>query len=124
MLLAYKKHVFFEFQPTHSSAAVCEMFRGFSGYIQADAHPIDALFRGDAADDGAASPVEVACWVRLADVFGKPLSPASPSDEGFLRVRKLYELDHAWSKLPPSARLQNRRTVLAPLVDEFFQCSE
>src|SRR6185369_15870402 len=45
------------------SAAVCEMFRGFSGYIQADAHAIyDALFRGDAVGDGAAPPIEVACW--------------------------------------------------------------
>ena len=42
-------HVFFEFQPKHTSAAVCAMFRGFPGYIQADAHAIyDALFRGDA----------------------------------------------------------------------------
>jgi transposase len=42
--LADKKHIFFEFQPKHTSAAVCEMFRGFSGYIQADAHTIyDAL---------------------------------------------------------------------------------
>ncbi len=49
--MADKKHIFFEFQAKHTSAAVCEMFRGFSGYIQADAHAIyDALFRGDAVD--------------------------------------------------------------------------
>lgn len=44
--------LFFEFPAKHSSTAVCEMFRGFSGYIQADAHAIyHALFRGDAVDD-------------------------------------------------------------------------
>ncbi|HYQ00928.1 MAG TPA: transposase, partial [Polyangiaceae bacterium] len=57
VVLADKKHVFVEFQPKHTSAAVCEMFRGFSGYIQADAHAIyDALFRGDAVEDGADPP--------------------------------------------------------------------
>ncbi len=49
VVLADKDHVFFEYQPKHTSAAVCEMFRGFSGYIQADAHAIyDAVFRGEA----------------------------------------------------------------------------
>ena len=49
VVLADRDHVFFEFQPKHTSAAVCEMFRGFSGYIQADAHVIyDAVFRGEA----------------------------------------------------------------------------
>lgn len=122
VVLADKKHVFFEFQPKHTSAAVCEMFRGFSGYIQADAHAIyDALFRGDAVDNGAAPPVEVACWSHArrrlweAAVSGFPVGR-----EGLLRVRRLYELDQAWTKLPPSARLQKRKTVLAPFVDEFF----
>ncbi|HET9929411.1 MAG TPA: transposase, partial [Polyangiaceae bacterium] len=63
VVLADKKHVFFEYQPKHTSAAVCEMFRGFSGYIQADAHAIyDALFRGEAVDDESVPPTEVACW--------------------------------------------------------------
>ena len=48
-MLADQDHVFFEYQPKHTSAAVCEMFRGFKGYIQADAHCVyDALYRGDA----------------------------------------------------------------------------
>ena len=60
--MADKKHIFFEFQAKNTSAAVCEMFRGFSGYIQADAHAIyDALFRGDAVEEGIAPPIEVAC---------------------------------------------------------------
>ena len=49
VVLADQDHVFFEYQPKHTSAAVCEMFRGFKGYIQADAHCVyDALYRGDA----------------------------------------------------------------------------
>jgi transposase len=123
VVLADKKHVFFEFQPKHTSAAVCEIFRGFSGYIQADAHAIyDALFRGDAVDTGAAPPIEVACWAHARRrLWEAAVSGFAVGREGLLRIRKLYELDQAWSKLPPSVRLQNRKTVLAPFVDEFFQ---
>jgi transposase len=122
VVLADKKHVFFEFQPKHTSAAVCEMFRGFSGYIQADAHAIyDALFRGDAVEEGDAPPIEVACWSHARRrLWEAAVSGFAVGREGLLRVRKLYELDQAWSKLPPSARLQKRKTVLAPFVDEFF----
>jgi len=122
VVLADKKHVFFEFQPKLTSAAVCEMFRGFSGYIQADAHAIyDALFRGDAVEDGADPPIEVACWSHARRrLWEAAVSGFAVGREGLLRVRKLYELDQAWSKLPPATRLQKRKSILAPLVDEFF----
>jgi hypothetical protein len=122
VVLADKKHIFFEFQPKHTSAAVCEMFRGFSGYIQADAHAIyDALFRGDAVEDGATPPIEVACWSHARRrLWEAAVSGFSVGREGLLRVRKLYEVDQAWSKLPPATRLQKRKAVLKPLVDEFF----
>jgi transposase len=123
VVLADKKHIFFEFQAKHTSAAVCEMFRGFSGYIQADAHAIyDALFRGDAVDDGAEPPSEVACWSHVRRRFWEAaVSGFAVGREGLLRIRNLYQLDQAWSDLPPAARLQKRKTVLAPLVGEFFQ---
>jgi hypothetical protein len=123
VVLADKKHVFFEFQPKHTSAAVCEMFRGFSGYIQADAHAIyDALFRGDAVDDARDAPTEVACWSHVRRRFWEAaVSGFAVGREGLLRIRKIYELDQAWSKLPPATRLQKRKTVLEPFVTEFFE---
>jgi hypothetical protein len=122
VVLADKKHIFFEFQAKHSSAAVCEMFRGFSGYIQADAHAIyDALFRGDAVDDPTSAPVEVACWSHARRRFWEAaVCGFAVGREGLLRTRKLYELDQSGAALPPSARLHKRQTVLRPLVNEFF----
>jgi transposase len=64
VVLADKDHVFFEYQPRHTSDAVCAMFKGFQGYIQADAHCVyDALFRGEAVGDDEKPPDEVACRV-------------------------------------------------------------
>ncbi|HMI82533.1 MAG TPA: transposase [Polyangiaceae bacterium] len=68
--LADKDHVFLDFQPKHTSLTVWNMFKGFSGYIQADAHVIyDALFKG-APPEGAEEkpgergppPTEVGCF--------------------------------------------------------------
>jgi hypothetical protein len=123
VVLADRKHIFFEFQAKHTSAAVCEMFRGFSGYIQADAHAIyDALFRGEAVDEESEAPTEVACWSHVRRRFWEAaVSGFALGREGLLRIRKLYQLDQTWNDLPPAARLQKRKTVLAPLVSEFFE---
>jgi transposase len=124
VVLADQDHVFFEFQPKHTSAAVCEMFRGFSGYIQADAHAIyDAIFRGDArVNEDDKPPLEVGCWSHCrrkaweAAVVAK--DPAAR--EALLRMRKLFDLEKKWADLAPAQRHARRQLVSRPLLDEFF----
>lgn len=122
VVLADKKHIFFEYHPKHTSAAVCDMLRGFSGYIQADAHVIyDALFRGDAVDDASEPPTEVGCWGHGRRRFWEAaVCGFAVGREGLLRIRKLCKLDASWSGLPPATRRVRRQTLLKPLVDEFF----
>jgi transposase len=124
VVLADKDHVFFEFQAAHTSEAVCKMFRGFSGYIQADAHVIyDAVFRGEARvgpDDEA--PKEVGCWSHCrrraweAAVVAKDPS----AREALLRMRKLFELEAQCKHLAPAQRHARRQLVSRKLVDDFF----
>ena len=64
-----RDHVFFEYTPRETSAAVGEMFKGFSGYVQADAKSVhDILFRpppedppDDSGDADRAERTEVSC---------------------------------------------------------------
>jgi transposase len=124
VVLADRDHVFFEFQAKHTSAAVCEMFRGFTGYIQADAHAIyDAIFRGEARASGDDKPpLEVGCWSHCrrkaweASVVAK--EPAAR--EALLRMRKLFELEDEWKHLAPAQRHARRQLVSRRLVDDFF----
>ena len=124
VVLADRDHVFFEYQTKHTSAAVCEMFRGFSGYIQADAHAIyDAIFRGEARDsEEDPPPKEVGCWSHCrrraweAAVVAK--EPAAR--EALLRIRALFELEAQWADLPPAQRHDRRQLASRPLVDDFF----
>jgi len=124
VVLADQDHVFFEFQPKHTSAAVCEMFRGFSGYIQADAHAIyDAIFRGEArasADDKP--PLEVGCWshCRRKSWEAATVAKDPAAREALLRMRKLFDLEEEWAHLAPAQRYARRQLVSRPLVDDFF----
>lgn len=128
VVLADQDHVFFEYQREHTSKAVCEMFRGFSGYIQADAHAIyDALFRGEArvnADDDA--PTEVGCLAHCRRRFWEAatVTKDAAAREGLLRLRAIFELEAGWSGLAPKQRHDRRQLHLRPLVDDFFAWAE
>jgi transposase len=124
VVLADQDHVFFEFQRAHTSKAVCEMFRGFSGYIQADAHAIyDAVFRGEAranADDDA--PTEVGCLAHCRRRFWEAatVTKDDAAREGLLRLRAIFKLEEEWAGLAPKQRHELRQRHARPLVDDFF----
>jgi transposase len=124
VVLADRDHVFFEYQPRHTSAAVCEMFRGFSGYIQADAHAIyDAIFRGEArASDDDDLPKEVGCWSHCRrKAWEAAVAVNDPAArEALLRMRALFELEEQWADLAPAQRHARRQLASRPLVDDFF----
>jgi transposase len=128
VVLADQDHVFFEYQTKHTSAAVCEMFRGFSGYIQADAHAIyDAVFRGEARagpDDDA--PTEVGCWshCRRKAWEAAVVAKEPVAREALLRIRKLFDFEAEWTDLPPAERHARRQAICRPLVDDFFAWSQ
>ncbi|WP_438010389.1 IS66 family transposase [Sorangium sp. So ce321] len=128
VVLADKDHVFFEYQPKHTSAAVCEMFRGFSRYIQADAHAIyDALFRGTPPRGGAADgerrppPTEVGCWSHCRTNFWEAaVCKHELGVDGLRRINALFAADRALADLAPVQRKVRRDAVVRPLVDAFF----
>ena len=124
VILADKDHVFFEFKKKHTSQAVCEMFRGFSGYILADAHCIyDALYRGDAlASPDDKPPLEVGCWSHARRKFWEAAvaSKDPPAREALLRMHALFELEERWASLSPHQRHARRQITSRPVVDDFF----
>ena len=124
VILADKDHVFFEYKKKHTSDAVCDLFRGFSGYILADAHCVyDALFRGDARlSPEDKPPDEVACWSHCRRYYWEAAiaAKAPTAREALLRIRALFKLEEGWAALSPQQRLEKRRLVARPIVDDFF----
>ena len=72
-----------EYQPKHTSKAVCEMFWGFGGYIQADAHCIyDASGRGEGATPARLRRRKLAVSARApAGLGGRHRRKADPRRE-------------------------------------------
>lgn len=123
VVLADKDHVFFEFRERHTSEAVCEIFRGFQGYIQADAHCIyDALFRGEAVEEGEKPPDEVACWAHARrKCWEAAIMTKEPvAREALFRIRELFKREEEWKDLAPKQRHERRQLVSRPMLDDFF----
>ncbi len=128
VVLADKDHVFFEYQPKHTSKAVSEMFRGFHGYIQADANAVyDALFRGGTSvtlwneEPEDPPPKEVGCYSHCRRNFWDAAVCKHPEGlTGMKMIDALFAADAPLWKLPPSQRQLQRHKILLPMVNAFF----
>jgi hypothetical protein len=127
--LADKDHVFLDFQAKHTSLTVWQMFKGFSGYVQADAHAIyDALFKGsppEGADDKpgecTAPPIEVGCFSHARRKYWEAAVCKHPVGlQGLRCIDAIFEADRALSKLAPVERKMRRDQTVRPRVDAFF----
>ena len=128
--LADRDHVFFEYTPKETSAVVGELFRGFSGYVQADAKSVyDALFRprdqrpppDDDTETDLAERHEVGCWSHARRKFWEAAITKDPvAREGLARIGRIFELDRSWRKKPPDEIKSLRDLHLRAHTDAFF----
>lgn len=134
VMIADTDHVLFEYTPRETSAAVSEMFKGFAGYVQADAKSVyDVLFRaaedeppdggdGGDVDAGAGKRKEVACWVHCRRGLWEAAITKSPvAREGLARISRLFDLDATWSDKPPDDIRRLRDAHLRPHMNAFFE---
>jgi transposase len=130
--IADRDHVFFEYTPRETSAAVGELFKGFSGYVQADAKSVyDILFRpppADPPDDGAAdlaARTEVGCWSHARRGLWEAASAKSAvAREGLARLGRVFALERKWKKHPPVERKALRHAHARPHLEAFFAWAE
>lgn len=127
--LADKDHVFLDFQPKHTSLTVWNMFKGFSGFVQADAHVIyDALFKGvppEGADDEPGErgppPLEVGCFSHARRKYWEAAVCRHPLGlEGVRLIDAIFAADKKLADLAPAQRKVRRDESVRPLVDTFF----
>ncbi|HEY3746189.1 MAG TPA: IS66 family transposase [Gemmatimonadaceae bacterium] len=130
VLIADRDHVFFEYTAKETSRVVSEMFRGYSGYIQADAKSVyDVLFREpepELFDDvDTAVRREVGCWSHCRRGFWEATAAKSAvAREGLARIGRIFEFDASFRGKPPSEILRLRQTHLRPHLEAFFVWSE
>jgi transposase len=129
VMLADRDHVIFEYTARETSDAVREMFRGYSGYLQADAKSTyDVLFHKPhpalASDEDEACN-EVGCWSHCRRKFYEAaIGKDRIAREGLWRIHKLFELEEGWKDKPPVERKALRDRHSRPLVDAFVVWAE
>ena len=127
--IADRDHILFEYHAEHTSKVVQAMFKGFEGYIQADAASVyDALFRPSEDDDGDGKERrEVGCWSHARRKYWEAAFAKEPvAREALLRVGKVFEIDAALraKRRPPGKIAKLRAQHLRPLVEEFLAFAE
>jgi hypothetical protein len=127
--IADADHVFFEYTAKETSAAVGELFRGFSGYVQADAKSVyDLLFRPpdqraapDRGEPDDAARHEVGCWSHLRrKLWEAAITKDVVAREGLARITRIFALDRAWRGKPAEEIKSLREVHLRPHTDAFF----
>jgi len=130
--IADRDHIFFEFTERQTTETVRALFKGFDGYIQADACSVyNALFRPaapDDPDDDGCTRTEVGCWAHARRKYWEAaLAKQTVAREALVRIGKIFELDASFRKKgrpPPSKIKRLRKRHLAPLVEEFLNFAE
>ena len=128
--IADADHVFFEYTPVETSAVVRELFRGFSGFVQADAKSVyDVLYRlpheQDLVDDASpdlAVRHEVGCWshARTKQWEAAVATQDPVAREGLARIMRMFQLERRWKDQSPDERKALRDRHLRPHVVAFF----
>lgn len=122
--IADRDHVFFEYAARETSAAVAEMFGGFSGYVQADAKSVfDILYRPPPEpDDEAPVRTEVGCLAHCRRKFWEAaIALKCPvAREGLYRLRRIYQFEAQWAGCTADERHRLRNLHLRPELEAFF----
>jgi hypothetical protein len=127
--IADADHVFFEYTPKETSAAVGELFKGFAGYVQADAKSVyDFLFRPpdrgvDDDDTDLAVRHEVGCWSHARRRgWETAITTKDPiAREMLARITRIFALDRSWKDRSHVEIKSLRELHLRPHVDAFFE---
>lgn len=133
--IADRDHVFFEYTPRETSAAVSTMFTGFTGYVQVDAKSVfDVLFvepeerRRRLARTGLEAPDvdecvrdEVGCWSHARRKFWEAACAKDPlGREGVTRIGRIFALEERWRERA-TAEIQRFRAEYSRVhVEAFF----
>lgn len=130
VLIADKDFIFFEYTPKETSSVLEGMFKGYSGYVQADAKSVyDILFREpeDEPPDGEEGDVryEVGCWSHARrKVWEATVAKSVVAREGLARICRIFALEASWRGQLPEEILRLRVAHLRPHLEAYFVWAE
>lgn len=130
VMIADREHILYEYLEKENGKTIYNRFRGFGGYVQADAKSVFNLLFDDADELARKAPelghdgrerVEVGCWYHCRKRYWEAaVSKSEVGREGLVRIGRIFELDASWKDKPPSEIKRLRQQHLRPHVESFF----
>lgn len=130
VMIADREHILYEYLDKENGKSIYHRFRGFGGYVQADAKSVFNLLFADADELARKAPdlehdgrerVEVGCWYHCRRRFWEAaVAKSEVGREGLVRIGRIFELDASWKDKPPSEIKRLRQQYLRPHVESFF----
>jgi transposase len=119
VLIAPNAHVLFRYTSKHDGAAVDSIFKGYRGYLVADATNVyDHLF-----EDG--SILEVGCWAHVRRYFFKALdSDPDRAKTALAMIGALFKIERDLTSAPRKKRHDVRQRMSRKIVEDFFAWCE
>ncbi len=127
VLVVDKDHIFFEYTPKETSEVVAEMFKDFSGFVQADAKSVyNVLFakQKNKPPDNDDKPKrhELACWSHGRRGFWEAATQKNAvGREGLYRISRIFAIDEQCRGVKSPVEIKRLRDAfLRPHIEAFF----
>ena len=120
-IVADREHVLYHYAESHTSNAVADLFKGFTGLLQADASSVYDVLERRVLDSDETNLKLVGCWAHCRRYFFEASICRYPGAlDGLVRIREMYSVESLYANAGPRERHAFRATMLAPLMDDFF----
>lgn len=116
--------VLYDYQKTRKADAPRDFLNGFKGKLVCDGYQVY-----HALENEASTEFEVAgCWAHARRPFaeivkslGNDKAIGTVAYGALVQIQNIYHTDNSLKKLPPSKRKAQRKVLVKPLVDHYFE---
>lgn len=118
-----RQAVLYDYQKTRKADAPDEFLKGFGGKLVCDGYQVYHTLEN--RDD--TNFIVAGCWAHARRPFaqvvkslGADKAIGTVANEALIQIQNIYHTDNQLLKLPPSERKKRRKSLVKPLVDNFF----
>ncbi|MEE0738293.1 MAG: IS66 family transposase [Lachnospiraceae bacterium] len=116
--------ILYDYQKTRKADSPREFLNGFKGKLVCDGYQVY-----HALENEASTEFEVAgCWAHARRPFaeivkslGNDKAIGTVAYEALVQIQNIYHTDNSLKKLPPSKRKAQRKVLVKPLVEHYFE---
>lgn len=116
--------ILYDYQKTRKADSPKEFLKGFSGKLVCDGYQVYHALENEPEVEFKVA----GCWTHARRHFANILKSMDEktfrntvANEALVQIENIYHTDNSLRKLPPSKRKEQRKKLVKPLVDKYFE---